>query len=322
MQEGNPNLGAREIDPADIPAEGNAAEPAGREWPTTLQGWREHYRGGGLTYAKAGYLRYSRSPEQGQAARERARALSGQMPTEQYESLFASPQLPADQPELGLGPAFQNPIPPRSAPLTREPADQPELALGPAFQNPNPPRSAPLNREPPDQPELELGPAFQNPESVPSEGGGPSPLVDWIGAARKTRGRSGVGGTGGIKAPPIGSQVPPEIPEALPAGPGLGMQMAGGAAAGAAGGLHGGMIEGVASGAIGGALMGGPVGAAVGAGVGLLTGALHDMRQAPGSARDFLPGEGTHGGDSGYNTALMAGVVASLSKIAGTRSRV
>jgi len=99
MQEDNPNLGALEIDPADIPAEGNVAEPAGREWPTTLQGWREHYRGAGLTYAKAGYLRYSRSPEQGQAARERARALSGQMSTEQYESLFASPQLPADQPE-------------------------------------------------------------------------------------------------------------------------------------------------------------------------------------------------------------------------------
>ena len=295
MQEGNPNLGALEIDPADIPAEGNVAEPAGREWPTTLQGWREHYRGGGLTYAKAGYLRYSRSPEQGQAARERARALSGQMPKEQYESLFAAPQLPADQPELELGPAFQNPAPPRSAPLNREPADQPEL---------------------------ELGPAFQNPESVPSEDGGPSPLVDWIGAARKNRGRSGAGGGGVIKAPPIASQVPPEIPEALPARPGLGMQMAGGAAAGAAGGLHGGMIEGVASGAIGGALMGGPVGAAVGAGVGLLSGALHDMRQAPGSARDFLPGEGTRGGDSGYNTALMAGVVASLSKIAGTRSRV
>ena len=38
MQEGNPNLAALEIDPADIPTEGNVAEPAGREWPTTLQG--------------------------------------------------------------------------------------------------------------------------------------------------------------------------------------------------------------------------------------------------------------------------------------------
>jgi len=274
-QEGNPNLGALEIDPADIPAEGNVADPAGREWPTTLQGWREHYRGGGLTYAKAGYLRYSRSPEQGQAARERARALSGQMPKEQYESLFAAPQLPADQPELELGPAFQNPAPPRSAPLNREPADQPEL---------------------------ELGPAFQNPAAVPSEDGGPSPLVDWIGAARKNRGRSGTGGAGGIKAPPIASQVPPE-PIAAPPSP---SELAKTPppvpeAAGAAPGL-----------------MAAGVGAAV-LGWGTI---INQARSNPGSIGEYMTGGRSERHHDSHGSMAMQGVLQALQKIGNIRSRM
>ena len=274
MQEGNPNLGALEIDPADIPADGNVADPAGREWPTTLQGWREHYRGGGLTYAKAGYLRYSRSPEQGQAARERARALSGQMPKEQYESLFAAPQLPADQPELELGPAFQNPAPPRSAPLNREPADQPEL---------------------------ELGPAFQNPESIPSAGGGPSPLVDWIGAARKNRGR-----------------VPPEIPDLHPSLRDFRKAMAGAttaeeyaaASAGAAG---------ITAGSEGGAAFG-PWGVAAAAAIGLGAYALHASASPEGSIHGLMPGAGGRNASTDSGAGVIA-MLTALNKIANIRTR-